>query len=80
MLEVVAAKYLKGYRIYVAFNTGEQGEVDLEEALWGPVFEPLRDTEQFKRFEISPVARTITWENAADLAPEFLREKMIEQK
>ena len=79
MLEVVRGEHVEGYRIRVEFNTDEGGEVDLQDALWGPVFEPLRDPERFRRFEVSDVLRTITWENDADLAPEFLRDKMIEQ-
>ncbi len=79
MLEVISAAHLKDYRIRIQFSSGEAGEVDLEDALWGPVFEPVRDPEMFKRFRISPVLHTIAWENDADLAPEFLRDKMLEQ-
>lgn len=42
MLEVVNAEYVGGYTIRVSFNDGESGEVDLADALWGPVFEPLK--------------------------------------
>ncbi len=53
--------------------------MDLEDALWGPVFEPLKDLEEFKKFHVSEVFRTICWSNNADLAPEFLYSKMVEQ-
>ncbi|GAB4343468.1 MAG: DUF2442 domain-containing protein [Candidatus Abyssubacteria bacterium] len=79
MLEVTNAEYVEGYTIRVCFNTGECGTVDLKDALWGPVFEPLKDIDLFKRFEVSDVLHTVRWENNADLAPEFLRDKMIEQ-
>lgn len=79
MLEVTDAKHQKDYRILITFNTGEQGEVDLREVLWGPVFEPLKDLDKFKRFKISPVLHTIVWDNDADLAPEFLYEKIKKQ-
>ena len=79
MLEVVSAEHVRGYRIRIEFSSGEQGEVDLEDALWGPVFERVREPEVFKRFQVSPVLHTVAWENDADLAPEFLREKMVEQ-
>ena len=45
-----------------------------------PVFEPLRDLSVFRRFQISEVLHTIVWENNADLAPEYLLAKMIEQQ
>ena len=79
MVEVTSAQYVDGYRIRVAFNTGESGTVDLKDALWGPVFEPLRDPSVFRRFELSKTLQTICWENGADFAPEFLLEKMVEQ-
>jgi hypothetical protein len=44
------------------------------------MFEPLRDPTAFERFEVSPVLHTVRWENDADLAPEFLYEKMVEQR
>ena len=79
MLEVTAAEYLDRYRIFVQFNNGESGVVDLECTLWGPMFEPLKDLAVFRRFEVSQVLHTIRWENDADLAPEYLLQKMSEQ-
>ena len=78
MLEVISAEYLDNYRIHLRFNDGREGEVDLSAALWGPVFEPLRDPTAFRRFRVSDVLHTIQWENGADLAPEYLLEKMLE--
>jgi hypothetical protein len=48
MLEVVRAQYEGGYRVWVELNDGAVGVVDLSDALWGQVFEPLKDVEQFK--------------------------------
>jgi len=79
MLEVASAEYVDGYRVRLRFNNGETGVVDLKDSLWGPMFEPLRDVDAFKRFKVSQVLHTLCWENDADLAPEFLYEKMIEQ-
>jgi hypothetical protein len=79
MLKVIDATYIEGYKIFVKFSNGESGSVDLDDALWGEVFEPLRDKEMFRKFKISPVLHTIQWENDADFAPEYLYEKMIEQ-
>ena len=76
MLSVVAARYESGHRIRVEFSDGRSGLVDLEDDLWGPVFEPLRDTEAFRRFTVSKEFGTIVWENGADLAPEHLHAKL----
>ncbi len=75
MLSVIDAKYLDEYRIWVKFNTGDEGEVDLESDLWGPVFEPLRNIALFKQFEVSPVFNTLVWNSSVDIAPEYLRSK-----
>ncbi len=74
-LEIVNAEYLEDYKIRVHLNTGEEGIVDLRDALWGPAFEPLKDLDAFRRFSVSDVLHTICWDNGADLAPEFLYEK-----
>lgn len=72
MIEVADAKYLKDYVIWLRFNDGSQGEVDLKDELSGEVFEPLNDPEFFKSFILNPEWKTIAWPNGADFAPEFL--------
>jgi hypothetical protein len=79
MLKVASAEYVEGYKVRLRFNNGEGGVVDLKDALWGPMFEPLRDIGAFQRFKVSEVLHTICWDNDADLAPEFLYAKMVEQ-
>ena len=80
MLEVTAAECLGGHRLRIGFSNGDAGTVDLTDALWGPMFEPLKDPATFQRFELSSVLHTIRWENNADLAPEYLYTKMVEQR
>jgi hypothetical protein len=77
MLEVVNARYEGDYTVWVEFNDGAAGVVDLTDALWGPMFEPLKDIDRFRRFEVSKVLHTLVWDNDADLAPEYLHEKLI---
>ncbi len=76
MLHVTAARYESAYRIWVEFSDGRSGVVDLEDVLWGPVFEPLRDSEAFKRFSVSEEFHTIVWDNGADVAPEHLHDRL----
>jgi hypothetical protein len=75
-LHVKEAKYLRDYVIWVKFNDGIEGEVDLEGELTGEIFEPLKNKKLFQSFKVDPVLETIVWENGADLAPEFLRDNM----
>ena len=79
MLEVTDARHVDQFRIHVQFNNGDEGVVDLADSLWGPMFEPLKDPTVFRRFELSGVLHTVRWENDADLAPEYLHQKMVEQ-
>lgn len=71
---VVEARYIRDYVIWVKFQDGTEGEVDLADELWGPVFEPLRDPTQFRNFRVAEYS-TIEWPNGADFAPEFLYQK-----
>lgn len=71
-IEIIDAKHTENYKIWVKFNDGKSGVVNLENELWGSQFEQLKDENQFKKFKISEISKTIEWENGADLAPEFL--------
>lgn len=70
------ARYLDGYRVWLAFDDGREGVADLAADLWGEVFEPLRDQKVFARLRADPVLGTLVWPNGADLAPEYLYDKI----
>lgn len=57
-LNVKEAKYLHGYVIWVRFNDGAEGEVDLEDELDGEMFKPLKDPALFRRFRVHPLFQT----------------------
>ena len=69
-LHVTDVEVLDNYCLYLRFNNGVEGVVDLEPELYGEVFEPLRDPQLFR--QVSLTSRTIEWPNHADFAPEFL--------
>ena len=72
-LHVLEVRYVRDYTVWLRFSDGTAGEVDLDDELEGPVFWPLRDIERFKRFSVA--YHTLTWDNGADFAPEFFRER-----
>lgn len=76
LIDVVEAKHVHGYTIWLRFEDGTQGEVDLSAELWGPVFEPLKDMDYFRQVRVDPELGTIAWPNGADIAPEFLYDKL----
>jgi Protein of unknown function (DUF2442) len=69
------ATYVGEYRIRFTWSDGTEGEVDLATELWGAMFEPLKDIEQFKRFRVDEELQTVVWPNGADFAPEFLYQR-----
>jgi hypothetical protein len=70
---------LGDYRLSLAFNNGDLGPVDLQQELWGEVFEPLKNQAQFVTAYQHPVMKTVAWANGADFAPEFLLELLHQQ-
>ena len=77
---VTRARHVGGFRLWLEFNDGVAGEVDLGDRLFGEVFEPLRDPAMFDTACQHPVMRTVAWANGADLAPEFLLNLMRTQR
>jgi len=85
ILSVTEVNYKEKYKILLTFNDGKIKLVDLKKSIFEDhrkIFEPLKDLEYFKRFEIK--FSTITWENQVDFAPEYLyqigKELVIEKE
>jgi len=78
LIKVEQAKYLNDYKIQLTFSDGLSGVVDLQDEIWGEVFEPLKDVNYFKNF--TKDRWTIGWKCGADFAPEFLHELTLKQK
>ena len=74
---VTRAEYRGAHRLWLEFNDGVAGEIDLEDALRGEVFAPLKDPAYFERFTLDPELDTVTWPSGADFAPEFLYHRVI---
>lgn len=80
ILHTTEVKPLPGYMLFLRFNNGAAGEVDLTAELDGEIFEALRDPAVFATASQHPIMRTAAWANGADLAPEFLLELMQAQR
>ena len=72
LVSVTAARHVSEYRLRLTFSDGTEKTVDFSKWLHGPVFEPLRDLRDFKKFFLS--GGTVCWANGADIAPETLHE------
>ena len=72
--DVMEARYVGGFVVWLRFRDGTAGEIDLAARLKGEVFQPLRDPEYFRTFTVHPEFRTLVWPNGADVAPETLHD------
>lgn len=72
MIKVIEARHINNYVLWLRFSDGTEGEVDLGAELYGEIFEPLKNIEDFKMFSVNLEWGTIAWPNGADFAPEFL--------
>jgi hypothetical protein len=75
MERVVFVRAHLGWKLEVEFSDGTRGFVSLEESLFGPVFEPLRDPAFFEKVSIDEFG-AICWPNGADLAPDALYDQI----
>jgi hypothetical protein len=73
LVRVRSVTPLAGFVVRLEFTDGSSKEVDLENFLRGPAFEPLRtDPARFREVRVEPEAGTICWPNGADIDPDVL--------
>ena len=71
--DVVEVRPLGGKRVFLRFEDGLPGEIDLTDVVqFTGVFAPLLDEREFAKVRVDPDLGTIVWPNGADLAPEML--------
>ena len=76
--DVVEARPVGAYRVYLRFDDGVAGEIDLAALItFDGVFAPLRNPERFTELRVEPDIGTICWPNGADIAPETLYEATL---
>ena len=70
VVRVNAVRHVRDHVLWLEFSDGLAGELDLADRLVGPMFEPLRQPNEFARVRLG--TETIEWPNGADWAPESL--------
>jgi hypothetical protein len=80
MLHIKSAKHISDFILWVSFDDGTSGNIDLKNALQGTVFLPLTDINIFSKVSVDPELETVVWPNGADLAPEFLKDLQNKQR
>ncbi|MFZ4580335.1 MAG: DUF2442 domain-containing protein [Myxococcota bacterium] len=75
MERIVSLEARPPHRLYVRFDDGVAGEVDLADRLRGPMFAPLTDPQYFAQVVLSDYGAPL-WPNGLDLAPDGLYERL----
>ncbi len=71
--DIVEVRPLDGYRLFLRFEDGAEGEVDVAKMIrFEGVFSPLNDRREFLKVRVNRDTGTICWPNDADLDPDVL--------
>jgi hypothetical protein len=71
MKKAIAVKPLEGYRIWLRFGDGVEGEVDLSDLAGRGVFQAWADRKVFESVHVDP-SGAIAWKHELDLCPDAL--------
>jgi len=74
--KIVACKPLPNYHIWIRFDDGLEGKVDLNHLVGKGVFEAWNSIEFFNEVRVDPKSDTVAWGEDIDLDPYVLREKI----
>lgn len=74
---ITEARHLGDYRLWLRFDDGRQGIVDLADELWGDDLERLRDRDVFSNWQLDPGLATLTWDHGIAFAPDDLYERTV---
>ena len=74
--KVIIAKPLKDYRLYIEFDDGVSGTIDLSDRLDKEIFASLKDFSFFNLVSLDHNGAPC-WPNEADLAPDALYETIL---
>jgi Protein of unknown function (DUF2442) len=66
---------LPKYRLWIEFDDGVSGTIDLAEELAGEVFEPLRDEAIFRQVAVDEYG-AVCWPDGPDLAPDAMYDEI----
>lgn len=75
-INITKADYINEFKVKILFNDGLEKIVDLKNyinAKKHPFFQPLKQVEEFKKFSVD---KTLVWDSGADIAPEYLYDKI----
>jgi hypothetical protein len=72
LYRIVGVEVRPDYRVWIRFEDGTEGEVDLSDLAGKGVFEGWSDPAEFGKVYVDEDAGTIAWPGGLDLAPDRL--------
>lgn len=74
LLEIVSVEVVENYCLSIVFSDGITKKVDLSLLIKSapPVFEPLKNINEFKKISVNPIGG-ISWDCGADLSADYLK-------
>jgi len=78
----MAVKVLGGHRLWLRFDDGAEGEIDMKPFLepFINLFAPLEDPKYFAKVRVRRAAGTIAWPNGVELDPDVLHSRVTGRK
>lgn len=74
--KIIACEARPRYRVWIRFDDGLEGEVDLSDLVGKGVFEAWTSIEFFNQVRVDKHSDTIAWGEHIDLDPYVLRERI----
>jgi hypothetical protein len=73
LYDIVKAEARSDFRVWVRFEDGLEGEVDLSDLVGRGVFKRWQDDpSEFEQVEVDPESGTVVWPGGLDVAPDRL--------
>ena len=69
MFQPISIKVLDGYKIWVKYSDGTEGEVDLSHLVGKGIFSKWTDYQEFKKVHIGE-GGALSWDEEIDLCPD----------
>lgn len=79
-VRIVACEAKPKYHVWLCFDDGLEGEVDLVDLVGKGVFEAWESVEFFNQVRVDPQTDALTWGEGIDLDAHSLREDVLKKK
>ena len=74
---ITACKPRADYRVWIRFDDGLEGEVDVSHLVGKGVFKAWESAEFFNSVRVDPESETLAWGDSIDLDPYVLKQQLI---